>query len=100
MKTTYLIATTVIGLALATPLAAHHNAPFELDIGDMMDRHEEAIDNLSLPGAMDPSNGAGADNDGSRTTDANPQPYGIGTPDETGGIDGGNRDGEPWQPLP
>ena len=101
MKTTYLIATTVIGFALAAPLAAHHNAPFELEIGDMMDRHEEAILDLNLPdsasGAMDPSNGAPTDSsDGSRINDADPQPSGIGAPEEPGGVDGGTRGGVPW----
>ncbi|MEA3277455.1 MAG: hypothetical protein U9Q81_19660 [Pseudomonadota bacterium] len=101
MKTTYLIATAVIGAALAAPLAAHHNAPFELEIGDMMERHENAIQNLELPtsamGAMDPSNDAPTvSSDGSRTNDIVPQPNGIGTPEEPGGIDGGNTAGEPW----
>ena len=54
MRTTYLIATTVIGLALAAPLAAHHNSPAEPDIGDMMGRHEAAIDDLGSPGRYGP----------------------------------------------
>ena len=101
MKATYIVAT-VIGLALAAPLAAHHNAPFELEIGDAMGRHEEAILSLDLPdsatGAMDPSNAAPTDSsDGSRINDVNPQPNGIGIPEEPAGIDGGSRDGVPWQ---
>ena len=96
MKTTYLIATTVIGFALAAPLAAHHNAPFELEIGDMMDRHEDAIENLNLIGNMDPSNGAGNDNDGSRINDVDPQPNGIQGSDASGVETGGSRGGVPW----
>ena len=94
MKTTYLITTAVIGLALAAPLAAHHNAPFELDIGDMMGRHEAAIDSLVLDmpgsamGTMDPSN---------MPDDLDPQPNGTGIPDDfnPGTDNGGNTAGEP-----
>ena len=105
MKATY-IATTVIGLALAAPLAAHHNSPFgeELEIGDAMERHEEAINELVLPdtasGAMDPSNTPSTDmSDGSRINDANPQPDRIGTVPLPGSADGGSRGGVPWSPL-
>lgn len=101
MKTTYLIATTVIGLTLAAPLAAHHNSPFDIEIGDMMDRHENAIENLNLPdsasGAMDPSNGAPTDSSGgSMPTDLDPQPNGTGIPEDPGTDNGGNTGGVPW----
>lgn len=100
MRTTYLIATTVIGLALAAPLAAHHNSPFyeDLEIGDMMGRHEDAIDNLNLSGPMDPSNEAPVDSSGSMPTDIDPQPNGTGIPDGSNqGLDnGGITNGRAW----
>jgi len=96
MKTLYLIATTVIGLALAAPLVAHHNSPADPDIGDMMDRHEEAIDSLDT-GAMDPSNDPSIESsEGSMPEDTDPQSNREGIPVDPGTDNGGNRGGEPW----
>jgi hypothetical protein len=85
MKTHYLIAIAAIGAALAAPVSAHHNIPFETDlvIGDMQDNHEEAI--MALPdtiGAintpiepMDPADGQ------MDFTNIDPQPNGVNIPD-------------------
>lgn len=101
MKKTSLFVAAVIGVALAAPVAAHHNSPFDLEIGDMMDQHETAINTLMLPdsalGGMDPSNDAPTDSSGgSMPEDLDPQPNGVGVPDDPGTDNGGNRDGEPW----
>ena len=107
MKKTCLIATAVISVALAAPVAAHHNSPLydSLVIGDMMDRHDDAINNLVLPdsatGAMDPSNLAPNDSAGSMPEDLEPQPKGTQIPDDPGTDNGGNTAGEPWlDPIP
>ncbi len=81
MKTTYLIAITAMGMALAAPVSAHHNSPWgtELDIGDMQGNHEAAIENLDLPtnrvSDMDPA-------DSNMPDDIDPQPNGVSIPDD------------------
>ena len=68
MKRTLIIALTVTGLALAGPLAAHHNSPFTEEIegrvpDGALDRHNEAVqdvldrlDDMGLAGSMGGSN--------------------------------------------
>jgi hypothetical protein len=56
----------LLGVLFAVPIAAHHNAPVEVDIGDAMDNHENAIETLDPLGdgstemAMDPADDANA----------------------------------------
>jgi hypothetical protein len=103
MKKIYLVISAVVGATLALPVTAHHNSVFydDLVIGDMMDLHDNAIENLNLPdsamGAMDPSNGlTPVDATGSMPEDLDPQPNGTQIPDEPGTDNGGNTAGEPW----
>ena len=97
MKVTYLITTAVIGLALAAPLAAHHNSPAEPDIGDMMGRHEDAIEALADRGAMDPSNGSNSSLGSMPEDSGESNRVGYPTDPDNQGIDkGGNRGGIPW----
>ncbi len=89
MKKTCIIATAVIGLALAAPLSAHHNCAAgdtcPEDIGDMMGNHEAAIDALGdMGGQMDPADdvsgvvpnqaGDAADSAGDQPNDAQSRP--------------------------
>ena len=93
MKTTYLIATTVICLALAAPLAAHHNSPADPEIGDMMGMHDEAIESLDT-GSMDPSNDASIESsEGSMPEDTDPQSNRESIPVDPEMDNGGNRGG-------
>ena len=93
MKTTYLIATTVICLALAAPLAAHHNSPADPEIGDMMGMHEEAIDSLDT-GSMDPSNDTSiVSSGGSMPEDTDPPSNRESIPVDPEMDNGGNRGG-------
>jgi hypothetical protein len=62
MKKKIVIATAVIGLALAAPVSAHHNCAAgdacPEEIGDLMENHAAAIDELreeDMGGQMDPA---------------------------------------------
>ena len=94
MKTTYLIATTVICLALAAPLAAHHNSPADPEIGDMMGMHEYAIDNLdNTMGSMDPSNDESIESSEGSMPEDTGQSNRVGIPVDPEMDNGGNRGG-------
>jgi hypothetical protein len=97
MKASGLIVLTALGVALALPVAAHHMSPMDVDIGDMMGMHDDAIDLLDpageansdmgwdSPDAVSPAldvggTGAGIDtNPGSGLT-RDPQGTAIGSP--------------------
>ncbi len=62
MQKTCILVTALVGLTLATPLAAHHNCAAgdacPEEIGDMMGNHEAAIEALTdvdMGGRMDPA---------------------------------------------
>lgn len=85
MKTSYLIAITAMGMALALPVSAHHNSPFgtDLQIGDMQGNHEGAIETLPDTGGaintpIDPMDPADGQMD---LTTLDPQPNGVNIPD-------------------
>jgi hypothetical protein len=56
----------VLGALFAAPVAAHHNAILDVEIGDAMDQHENAIETLdplgegSIEMSMDPADDANA----------------------------------------
>ena len=59
----------VLGALFAAPIAAHHNAILDVEIGDSMDNHENAIETLDPEGegstemSMDPADDANAYSD-------------------------------------
>jgi len=86
MKTTSIIAVTALGLALGTPVSAHHNSPWGedgIEIGDMQGLHDAAYEavstldygNTDMGQAMDPADSLMPDG-------IDPQPNGVDIPDE------------------
>jgi hypothetical protein len=81
MKKSYLIAITAMCMALALPVSAHHNSPWEddvIEIGDMQGNHDAAILDLPVTGGsqtMDPA-------DSSMPSGIEPQPNGVSIPAE------------------